>query len=158
MIQVEYVILIAIVSVVATLLIRFDRREKGQKTWREIHYANVRMPQIFVQQDVTPEAMKAAIEQYEYCVEMLKRQGNKYLNPDKDVHLFTWLADEKNTALDFEIWEISVKKACENIKEEFLKEHAKRAPNSAAAIREILGVPSPVEKPDFDDIKRNNSN
>jgi len=152
LIQVEYVILISIICVVATLLIRLGRREKGQKTAREIHYANVRTPQIFVQQDVTPEAMRAAIEQAEYCTMMLKKQGNKYIDPNKDVHLFTWLADEKNTVLDFELWEAAVKKAVENIKEDFLKTHAARAPNAAVASREILGIPKPA---DFDDIQRN---
>jgi len=151
-IQYEYVILLLIIAVVATLLIRFDRREKGQKNAREIHYANVRLPQIFVQQDVTTDAMRAAIEQSEYCQMMLRKQGNKYLNPAKDVHLFTWLADKDNGDLDFDIWKIKVKKAAENIMEDFIKTHAERAPNAAAAGREILGI----QKPDFDDIQRSN--
>jgi len=140
MLQVEYVILIAIICVVATLLIRVNTREKGQKTWREIHYANIRLPQVFVQQDVTPEAMQATIEQYEYCVTMLRKQGNKYLNPDKDVHLFTWLADDKNAVLDFDLWKIEADKASDLIKEDFAKEKAAKAPNAAAAGRVILGV------------------
>jgi len=152
LIQVEYVILIAIICIVATLLIRLNRREKGQKTWREIHYANVRTPQIFVQQDVTPEAMRAAIEQAEYCAMMLKKQGNKYIDHNKDVHLFTWLADKDNTVLDFDLFRIKTEKAIENIKQDFLKTHAAGAPNAAAAGREILGIP----KPDFDDIQRSN--
>jgi len=152
LIQVEYVILLLIIAVVATLLIRINRREKGQKNAREIHYANVRLPQIFVQQDVTTDAMRAAIEQYEYCVMMLKRQGNKYLNPDKDVHLFTWLADRENGLIDFDLWQIEVEKAIANIKADFIKLHTAGAPNAAAAGREILGIP----KPDFDDIQRSN--
>ena len=74
MLQVEYVILIAIICIVATLLIRVNTREKGQKTWREIHYANIRLPQVFIQQDVTPEAMQATIEQYEYLARALKEE------------------------------------------------------------------------------------
>jgi len=150
MVQYEYVILFGIACFAMALLIRLDRREKGQKTAREIHYANVRMPQIFVQQDVTPEAMKSAIEQAEYCTMMLKKQGNQYLTA-KDVHLFTWLADEENSVVDFDLWRIAVKKASDNIMEKFMQEKAMKAPNAAAAGREILGIP----KPDFDDIQRN---
>jgi len=140
MLQVEYVILIAIICIVATLLIRVNTREKGQKTWREIHYANIRFPQVFIQQDVTPEAMQATIEQYEYCVTMLRKQGNKYLNPDKDVHLFTWLADDQHAVLDFFLWKAEADHASNLIKEDFAKEKAAKAPTPVAAARAILGA------------------
>ncbi len=154
MIELEYVFLIAIICIVATLLIRLNSREKGQATAREIRYANARVPFFFEQRDSTPMAAKSALEEYEYCLSMLKKCGNKFLDPAKDVYLFTYLADPENGLIDFDLWRIEVHHRQRDIVEAYLREKAMRSKNAKAAAMTVWAMPK-EEETDFNDIKRN---
>ena len=153
MIQVEYVILIALFCIVATLLLRFNTRQKGAATAREIRYANARIPFFFEQRDATPEAALSAKTEYEYCLMMLRKCGNKFLDPAKDVHLFTYLADPQNGLIDFDLWRIEVHHRQRDIIESYLQEKAMLSKNAPLAARTIWAMPKTEN--DFNDIQKN---
>lgn len=159
LIEVEYVILLVIIAIVATLLIRFNTRQKGQATWREIHYATARSPFIFEQRDATPEAAKSARDEAEECLAKLRKHGNQYLLPYRDnVHLWIWLADDENSRIDFDLWRLMNHKRRVEILEPYMAEKAGKAPTQTVAAETMWRLPKAIpqsSESDFNDIKQN---
>lgn len=154
MIQYEYVILIAIIAFSVARLLRFNTRQKGQATAREIRYANARIPFFFEQRDATPEAARSAKSEYDYCVMMLRKCGNQFLDPAKDVHLFIYLADPENGLIDFDLWRIEVHHRQRDIEEQYLREKAMLAKSAALAAKTIWAMPK--QENDFNDVQNQN--
>lgn len=131
-------ILLLVIAVVGTWWLFVHLNKVSGETAEQRTYANYCEPIFIEQQFFGHRFQERAVEDYEYIVSRIKEHGNKYLNPEKDVHLFIHRFDVQNPILDFADWQIKVKQDQQKILQDFFLPMAARAEQSgdkAAAAR-----------------------
>ena len=139
--QVEYVLLLIMATALVVGFIRLKWADSRARTWRQNHYANYCLPLIFEQRDNTPESAQSTITEYESCLSALSECGNKYLNPETQVHLWLYLADKENNRTDFARWVLENQSRRTKIFEPFIQQKAENMKGSPADLgRTIWGI------------------